>query len=286
MIGLTREGAVLSWGRNCNGRLGAEGADELGHPTAAMAATAHAAARGATPLQGRGRVVQLPPRAQAVGRATEAASGGGGASRCGTEVRCVRLPYLDGVGMASDAGDPDQAGDRLNKASDPDKAGDALPTANGSSADDNLLEEGADGTVAAAARVVSVACGGAHTLLLCGLHMPQAKSNGSPRRASANGSPRRPKRAVDPAMCFLDYGTGGSGPLTAGGGNSGAGSGAAASSPRAARFRAVAGMGFTVTVHVRDAAGMDCALPEGARFEATLIGRKGQEVPLIASDCL
>ena len=61
MVAVARDGAVFSWGRACNGRLGSD--VPLGHLTEAMAATAQAAtARGTTPARGRGRCGGAAPR--------------------------------------------------------------------------------------------------------------------------------------------------------------------------------------------------------------------------------
>ena len=47
------------------------------------------------------------------------------------------------------------------------------------------------------------------------------------------------------------------------------------------RFRVEAGVALTVSVHVRDAAGVGCMLPEGACIKARLIGRSGSTDPQV-----
>ena len=71
MVALTRTGRVISWGRSCSGRLGSD--QPLDQPTAAMLATAQAAARLATPHTRAAGGSRLSRTAAASG------DGGGGA---------------------------------------------------------------------------------------------------------------------------------------------------------------------------------------------------------------
>ena len=135
-----------------------------------------------------------------------------------------------------------------------------------------------DGDVVEPVRVIGVACGGAHTLVLCGTQSARSALCRSPKPASR----RAKKVAVEARMCILDTTASSD---CAGSSNSiddGAVAGASAGSspPRpGGRLRAVAGTPLNFKVIARSAAGVECSLSEGAHFGASLSGRRGAELP-------
>ena len=224
---------VLSWGRACNGRLGSElPMDAL---TPAMAATTVAAAS----RSGTARVVPGARRG-----ATAGGSPGGAAT-----VRHVALPFLEGLEFLGEASD--NARER-HKARERHTAREGGFT--GSSSADEAVPP---------PRVSAVCCGGAHTLVLCGVQcLPHATVDGK-----ADGAPRRSR--VNASDCSLLWeGV----PLASESG--GGSSGRPGSSEASRRIRAVAGVPFALRVLVRDTMGAESALPTGASFTTMLRPRR------------
>ena len=130
-----------------------------------------------------------------------------------------------------------------------------------------------DGDVVEPVRVIGVACGGAHTLVLCGTQSARSALCRSPKPASR----RAKKVTVEARMCILDTSAGSSNSIDDG---AVAGASAGSSPPRpGGRLRAVAGTPLNFKVIARSAAGVECSLSEGAHFGASLSGRRGAELP-------
>ena len=93
----------------------------------------------------------------------------------------VALPFLEGLDLVLDLG---------MEAERPSSAVSSAPTE--------------DGDEDAPVRVIGVACGGAHTLLLCGTQSARSALRRSPKPASR----RAKKVAVEARMCMLDTSAG------------------------------------------------------------------------------
>ena len=132
----------------------------------------------------------------------------------------VALPFLEGLDLVLDLG---------MEAERPSSAVSSAPTE--------------DGDEDAPVRVIGVACGGAHTLLLCGTQSARSALRRSPKSASR----RAKKVAVEASMCMLDT-SAGSDCSSSIDDSAVAGASTGSSPPRSGgRLRAVAGTSLMTT---------------------------------------
>ena len=139
----------------------------------------------------------------------------------------VALPFLEGLDLVLDLG---------MEAERPSSAVSSAPTEDG--------DEDAPDT--APVRVIGVACGGAHTLLLCGTQSARSALRRSPKPASR----RAKKVAVEARMCMLDTSAGSdcTGSSSSIDDSAVAGASTGSSPPRSGgRLRAVAGTSLMTT---------------------------------------
>ena len=245
MVGVTADGEVLSWGRACNGRLGSDTPfDSAAHlTTPAMAATAAALGRGATPST-KGHAIGITSDASI---SSSAGRSGATSARGSPLVLSVRLPYLDGLGTGMGDLQPGPLVGRWSAFVHHEDSSGGIPSA----------------SPAALPRVAAIACGGAHTLILCG----DAGTNGA-------GTKKKSRRAAVALQCILDAGSGGRGSVPPNSTAEEPSIRPGSSSP-GQRVRAVAGVPLQLQVCARDSKGIDCALAAEQRFSVALVGRTG-----------